>query len=296
MNYNMRINVYYWNNGVGVVNHSRLMKSLLHEYDVVEYDISIKNEYRKGDLGIFIQNILPDQFENNKKNVYIVCEEWLTEFELKFINEFDSVFVHSNYAKKLLVSYHRNVFNIGFFSLDRYFFPKNTKKILHFKGKSIQKNYELVYNFKDVINIIDSEQNYLNENEVIQNLNSHDIHICCSLYESWGHYLWEALSCGKLVICSEIPVFKEYLDCNLVKFVSTDKIVKFDSINRFLNKTDYPFRTGYFVNNIEFKKYIDNREELFQFQQKNKENIRNYFLDVTNKNKNIFLKTIKCLI
>lgn len=292
----MKIGVYYCNNGVGVVNDSILIKSMLNEYDVDSYDISIENEYRKSDFGIFIQNIQESQIENNKKNIFIVNEEWLTDYEINLLNRFDCLIVKSEYAKKSLSVYHKNVINTGFFSLDRHFFPKNTKKILHFKGKSIQKNYELVYNFKDIINIIDSEQNYLNENEVIQNLNSHDIHICCSLYESWGHYLWEALSCGKLVICSEIPVFKEYLDCNLVKFVSTDKIVKFDSINRFLNKTHYPFRTGYFVNNMQFKNYIDNREELFEFQQKNKDNIRNYFLDINEKNKQKFLNVIKVLI
>jgi len=63
----MKINLYYWNNGVGVVNHSKLIKTLLYEYDVISYDISIKNEYRKSDLGIFIQNILPDELSNNKK-------------------------------------------------------------------------------------------------------------------------------------------------------------------------------------------------------------------------------------
>jgi hypothetical protein len=29
----MKINLYYWNNGVGVVNHSRLIKSLFCEHD-----------------------------------------------------------------------------------------------------------------------------------------------------------------------------------------------------------------------------------------------------------------------
>jgi hypothetical protein len=64
----MKINVYYWNNGVGVVNDAILIKSLLSDYDVVSYDISKTNEYRKGDLGIFIQNIQSDQLPSNKNN------------------------------------------------------------------------------------------------------------------------------------------------------------------------------------------------------------------------------------
>jgi len=292
----VKINLYYWNNGVGVVNHARLIKSLLYQYNVVSYDISIQNEYRKGDVGIFIQNISPEQINNNKKNIYIVCEEWLTDFELQYINQFDYIFVHSNYAKELLSMYHKNVINVGFFSLDRYFFPNHTKELLHLKGKSIQKNHELVWDYKKYINIIDSNYKYLSENELIFELNNHDIHICCSLYEAWGHYLWEAMSCGKLVICSEIPVFKEYLDSNLVKFVPTEIICQYTKSFEFLNTDKYKFRKGYFVDRIQFKKLMDNKEELFEFQRLNKDNIRNHFLDITNKNKNIFLKTIKNII
>ena len=292
----MKINLYYWNNGVGVVNHSRLMKSLLHEYDVVEYDISIKNEYRKGDLGIFIQNILPEHFENNKKNVYIICEEWLTQFEIDNINRFDYVFTHSDYARELLYPFHKKVINTGFFSLDRYFFPKHTEKILHLKGKSIQKNHELVWDFKKEVNILDSNYKYLSENELVYELNNHDIHICCSLYESWGHYLWEALSCGKLVICSEIPVFKEYLNPELVKFVSIKYTYEHVINCEFLSTKKYKFRKGYFVDKLKFKSLFDNKEELFEFQKKNKDDIRNFFLTVNKNNKNKFLNIIKYII
>lgn len=292
----MKINLYYWNNGVGVVNHSRLMKSLLHEYDVVEYDISIKNEYRKGDLGIFIQNILPEHFENNKKNVYIICEEWLTQFEIDNINRFDYVFTHSDYARELLYPFHKKVINTGFFSLDRYFFPKHTEKILHLKGKSIQKNHELVWDFKKEVNILDSNYKYLSENELIYELNNHDIHICCSLYEAWGHYLWEAMSCGKLVICSEIPVFKEYLNPELVKFVSIKYTYEHVINCEFLSTKKYKFRKGYFVDKLKFKSLFDNKEELFEFQKKNKDDIRNFFLTVNKNNKNKFLNIIKYII
>ena len=254
----LKINLYYWNNGVGVSNHSRLIKTLLCDYDVIIYDISLKNEYRKSDLGIFIQNIIPEEIHNNKKNIYIVCEEWLTDFEMTYINRFDYVFVHSNHAKELLNQYHKNVICTGFFSLDRYFFPKNTNKILHFKGKSIQKNTELVKDL-NCINILDSNINYLSDNDITYNLNNHDIHICCSLYEAWGHYLWEAMSCGKLVICSEIPVFKEYLDPDLVKFIPIKFINEYMVNYEFLNTKKYKFRKGYFVDDIKFDELLNNK-------------------------------------
>jgi hypothetical protein len=292
----MKINLYYWNNGVGVVNDAILIKTILNEYDVIAYDISKENNYRKSNLGIFIQNIQSDQLENNNKNIFIINEEWLTEYEICLLDKFDCLIVKSEYAKELLSIYHEKIINVGFFSLDRYFFPTHTKEILHLKGKSIQKNHELVWDYKKNINIIDSNYKYLSENELVFELNNHDIHICCSLYEAWGHYLWEAMSCGKLVICSEIPVFKEYLNPDLVKFVPTENICQYTKSFEFLNTYKYIYRKGYFVNRIEFKKLMNNKEELFEFQRVNKDAIRNHFLHVNKINKDKFLNIIEYIL
>ena len=100
----MKINIYYWNNGVGVLNDAILIKSILKEYDVIGYDISKTNEYRKSDLGIFIQNIEANQLVNNKKNIFIINEEWLNQDEILFLHRFDYLIVKSKYAKELLSS------------------------------------------------------------------------------------------------------------------------------------------------------------------------------------------------
>ena len=243
-------------------------------------------------MGIFIQNVWTNQLENNKQNIYFVCEEWMHKSEIEVVNKFDYIFVNSNYAKSLLDLYHKNVINTGFFSLDRHFFPKNTNEILHFKGKSIQKNTELV-NGLNHVKILDSNINYLSDNDVTYNLNNHDIHICCSLYESWGHYLWEAMSCGKLVICSEIPVFKEYLDPELVKFIPIKDVCSHNINYEFLNTNDYKLRKGYIVDEVKVKELLSNKNELLEFQKKNKELIREHFLSINEKNKQEFLKTIE---
>ena len=292
----LRINVYYWNNGVGIVNDAILLKTVLKDYDVKLYDMSINTISRPSDLGIFIQNIWTEQIDKNKKNVYIVNEEWLNDEEKSCLNRFNYIFTKSSYAKSLLDPHHKNVINTGFFSLDRCFFPKHTKEILHLKGKSIQKNTELVWKYKKDVNILDSSNKYLLENELIHQLNHHDIHICCSLYEAWGHYLWEAMSCGKLVMCSEIPVFKEYLDSNLVKFIPIKFINEYVVNYEFLNTKKYKFRKGYFVDDIKFDELLNNKEELFEFQKKNCDNIRQHFLDVNKINKQKFLKTIEHII
>jgi glycosyltransferase involved in cell wall biosynthesis len=285
----MKINVYYWNNGVGVVNDSTLIASLFD--NITQYDLSKINHYDTADIGIYVQNLDSVTFKYNKKNIFIINEEWITSHELNLLNNFECIIVKSKHAKKLLDTYHKNVINTGFFSLDRYFFPKHTGKILHFKGKSIQKNTELVQKNKE-ITILNSEIKYLTENQVIENLNNHDIHICCSLYEAWGHYLWEAMSCGKLVICSEIPVFKEYLNPELVKFIPTKEIFSYNVNYNFLNTKEYKLRKGYMVDESKFYDVLNTKNELLEFQKKNKELIREYFLYMNNKNKKNFLKVL----
>ena len=290
-----KINIYYSDNGVGIVSDNILIKNLLKDYDAISYIRNKTNDYRNSDIGIHIQDFDIKLISNNKINILIINEEWYPTSQLNDINHINYIFVKSSYAKSLLDSYHKNVICTGFFSLDRYFFPNHTKKVLHFKGKSIQKNTELVLN-NDNIKVLNSEEMYLSENEVSYELNNNDIHICCSLYEAWGHYLWEAISCGKLVICSEIPVFKEYLNPDLVKFVSIQKEETFVINHRFLNNNLFKFRKGYFVNKSKINELLGEKEYLFDFQKKNCDNIRQHFLDVNKTNKNKFLNTIKDII
>ena len=71
----MKINIYYFDNGVGMVSDSILIKNVLYEYDVVTYNVSKNNVYRSSDIGIFIQNVWMDCLDHNQKNIYIVNEE-----------------------------------------------------------------------------------------------------------------------------------------------------------------------------------------------------------------------------
>jgi hypothetical protein len=104
------------------------------------------------------------------------------------------------------------------------------------------------------------------------------------------------MSCGKLVICSEIPVFKEYLDPNLVKFISIKEVCSHNINYKFLNTNDYKFRKGYIVDEIKVKELLSNKNELLEFQKKNCDNIRQNFLDVNKTNKNKFLNILKYII
>ena len=291
-----KINIYVPNNSVGLYSDGILLSLLLKHYNIKSYDINISKEnIRKGDVGIHIQNYDIKLLDHCNVNILIPNEEWMYISELENLNCFDYVLVKSKYAKSLFDRYSKNVNVIGFFSLDRYFFPTSENKILHFRGRSIQKNHELTQLFSE-IKILESYLNFYNENEIITYLNSYNVHICCSLYESWGHYMWEGMSCGKLVICSEIPVFKEYLDPDLVKFVPLkgiyDNVINYN----FLNTKTFKLRKGFITDKEKFKELLSDKQDLFEFQHKNSRKIRDNFLYVNNSNKHKFLKLMDFIL
>ena len=154
-----------------------------------------------------------------------------------------------------------DVIHLPFISKDYYnpSIPKN-HSFLHFVGRSIQKNTELVLSSADTLTLIDPYDRYVvnknirhinkyqSTNQLMQLLNTHTSHICCSLYESWGHYLYEGLSTGAEIICSNIPTFKEQLDPDLVHFIPTiEKVdLKYDYDADNINKK-FPLRKSFYV-------------------------------------------------
>jgi hypothetical protein len=91
-------------------------------------------------------------------------------------------------------------------------------------------------------------------------------------------------------------VFKEYLDPELVKFVPTKETYVNNVNYNFLNTNKYKLRKGYIVDKIKFNELIDNKNDLFEFQKKNCDDIRQHFLDVNKINKQKFLNVIKYII
>ncbi len=259
----MTFNILTYNNGVGIVTDAILLKKLIH--DNISTNVKVKfvgeDNLEISDIGIWIQNYDINLLNLYKKNVFFINEEWAGVNELSNLHLFDYVICKSNYAKKLLSSYH-NVIHIPFISID-YYDPSIVRKRfnLHFAGRSIQKNTELVLSMTNNLTLIDPYNRYkVNEDvnhintyqskeQIIQLLNSHNIHICCSLYESWGHYLFEGLSTGAEIICSDIPVFKEQLDTDLVHFIPTVENINInyqynsDNINK-----KFPLRKSFYVN------------------------------------------------
>lgn len=276
------IDIFTYNIGTGVVTDSFLLYDLLkNTYNCsVNFNENLKKieDYNKNsnDVAVWIQNPIFDAMTYFKKNIWIINEEWCNEPYLSQLNRFDYIICKSKYAKSLLDKYNtNNIIYIPFISRNM---NDNTverkSKFLHFNGKSIQKNSQCLLNINSDITIIDNKNcyyellpnitriyHYLNSSEIKTLLNTFNYHICPSLYEAWGHYLFEGLSTGAEIICSDIPIFKEMLDPDLVHFIPTQE--KTYLTNEFdLGKNNSPLRKSFHVDEMYIKNYIENFKPL----------------------------------
>jgi len=254
--------IYTSNTGVGLVSDVDLLQDLLVDYydiDVVYFDhkFNTTTQFKRYDLGIFIQCYSDEYSELNVKNIFIPNEEWLDVNTLPHLPKLDKIICKSTFARELLSPYNNNVVNTGFISYNKNI-PHVQRKdtFLHLGGKSWQKGTEAVlktFNKNNLpLTFIHSNKNYDNlpkeeninfisdfvdSSKLDTILNENTIHVCPSVYEGWGHYVYEALSTGALVYVTKIPMFLEFLDPELVIFLNcTFQQLNPESDSLFLNK------------------------------------------------------------
>jgi len=264
----MRYNLLTFNNYVGLATDVFILKDLLDDANIIFLD-KFDPSY-KSDVGIWIQNYHGHLLENFKINIFYINEEWY-DYSIEELKRFNYIICKSKYAYDIVKNY-CNAIYLPFISKDLYN-PNidRNKTFIHFMGRSIQKNTELVLKQNLPITLIDPYNRYKpNTNfshintyqtseQIINLLNSHNVHICCSLYESWGHYLFEGLSTGAEIICSDIPVFKEQLDPELIHFIPTTENIYDSYLYCSDNKNNlYPLRKSFFVDESVFKDTLQN--------------------------------------
>lgn len=294
--------ILYYDNGVGLRTDANLLYKLLSENKlccerVILNDNIILNE---SDVGIWIQNFREDLLSKFKMNVFYINEEW-SDSNINTLKKFDVILCKNKFTYNLLKN-QLNVVYLPFFSRELDIDMKPTKKFLHFAGKSIQKNTESTvpnineltildptskWNYlKNKNNIYNHITSYISNSELKHTLNDHAVHICCSLYESWGHYLFEGLSTGAEIICSEIPVFLENLDPDLVHFLPTFETPTNDRYYLYKDEKNlYKFRKSFHIKEQDLSNLILN------FQPKGSpEKRKRLFESIMNKNK---INTVK---
>lgn len=296
----MRFSLLTFNNYVGLVTDVIILKDLLDNADIIfldQFDPSYKS-----DVGIWIQNYYGHLLENFKINIFYINEEWF-DYPFEVLKRFDYVVCKSKYSYNIVKNYCKAIY-LPFISKNLYDSNINrSHSFLHFMGRSIQKNTELVLKQNAPITLIDpynryrpnTNFNHINtyqtNDRIVNLLNSHNIHICCSLYESWGHYLFEGLSTGAEIICSDIPAFREQLDPNLVHFVPTKETTEPSYCYCSDNKNNlYPLRKSFFVDEHIFNNTIKNFVAIGKNEQR-----RMLFKHIVDKNKKDMLHFFKNL-
>lgn len=256
------VNLIYYNNGVGLAKDAEILNKILSESFVVENFDAFGNDCPPADINIFLQNVdvhTKDFISKATTNILIPNLEWMFEDSVEYLKRINFVFAKSKECKQVLSSYHKLVTYTGFTSIDRFVteIPK-TKRFLHFAGKSIQKYTELIVDvFSELqipITIVDSTERFkgktpsnieyiskfLSEEEVNQVFNSHSIHICCSLAEGWGHYIYEAMSCKSLVFVNYSAAHEE-LPGSVVYKIKTVNYPAVPTLS-FQEDSEYPLR------------------------------------------------------
>lgn len=266
------VNLIYYNNGVGLTNDSIILKTHLgSQFIFNDVDIS-KNNCPDADINLFIQNLDINSIKfihKAKTNVMIPNIEWLDEFCISNLDSIDTIFAKSKGCYNTLSNFHNNVIYTGFASIDRYHSNiTKSNSFFHHAGRSIQKNTELVVDVFNKINlpitIVDATQrflyktndninyipHFLSESEINHLYNSNRYHICCSLSEGWGHYIYEALSCKSTVITTNSTPMKDNLSNKECFLLDCKDQYKYDS--PFLkNINDFPFRKPNFVDKFQ---------------------------------------------
>lgn len=290
-----RFTILTYNNYVGIVTDAILLKNLIETQTNYKAKISYIDDKHidESSVAIWIQNFNVELLNKFKKNIFFINEEWAGHHELNHLHLFDAIICKSKYAKKLLEPYCNAVY-LPFVSHNLYDPTiERNDRFLHFMGKSIQKNTELILKQNVPLTLIDPNNRYLDLHNSIKHinsyqptqeisniLNSHNAHICISLYESWGHYLFEGLSTGAEIICSDIPAFSEQLDPSLIHFIPTTEKINMEYMYNSDNKSNtFPIRKSFYVNELMFKNKLENFEHIG----KNEER-RKMFGDIIDKN------------
>jgi len=310
----MKVKLLTYNNRAGIVIDAMLLQNLIQKNVTENADILFIEHMGKnwavpnyvadetGDVGIWIQNPRYDYLQNFKKNIWFVNEEWAGADDLKKIDQFDYIVVKTEYARKLLEPIRPDVVCLPLLSYD-FYDPAiaREQKFLHFNGRAIQKNTEAIMRQKVPITVVDTTKRfvtpsnveyitqYMIKRDIKKMLNRHSVHICPSLYESWGHYLYEGLSTGAEIICSDIPSFSEHLDPSLVRIIPT--VEKIDLDYHYCKDNlpgSFPLRKAFFLDEEKLTNVLENFEPIGREQER-----RDMFHDIMLKNSNRLIDFFK---
>lgn len=244
----IKINLITYNNQYGLTNDMKMLAKLLEKYFKSKLEIKIVDFFHykapRADINIFLETVSKILFKYADINILIPNQEWYYKSWIPYLNDIDYILVKTKYAEEIfksLIPARKDIVRfIGWKSLDRTLpIDKNYQQYLHLCGRSTHKQTQeiidcwledfpkliVVYSPRDV-NVIKKDQpniqyftKRLSEEELQKLMNESAVHLCCSETEGYGHYIHEAKSCGGVVITTNAPPMKSYIDDKITGFL-----------------------------------------------------------------------------
>lgn len=230
------VRLLYSNNGVGLTRDAELLRDILTK-------AGYKVESYTGDANGFVPSpaalnihleIVYKQFLTRSRNVLIPNPEWFFRDWSRHLRSFRSIWCKTKDAQQIFGGLSLPTEHIGFTSGDR--LDASVAKELtfvHFAGQSINKGTRQTLNAfcqpdMPPLTVYSMQPSTVRANKLTPNItvrlkrlsdpemkreqNRHAVHVCCSTYEGFGHYINEAKSCGAAILTTNAPPMNELVD------------------------------------------------------------------------------------
>jgi len=233
----MRANLVYHDNGVGLSADAAIVARRLQAvgYDVVHSAFHDHIVPRHCDISVFLEVFDPWWLEHCETSYLIPNQEWISLDLVRDLTSFEAILCKSRFAQTVLRRWSPNTPYIGFTSRDRRMpaVRKDPRRWMHLAGKSSQKSTatvietwlanpdfptltfvhdptnrvcaEIACDAPNVVRIAER----LTDRDLAELMNSHQVHICPSEMEGFGHSLNEALSCQAVTMTTDAPPMNE---------------------------------------------------------------------------------------
>lgn len=228
----LRINIICHLNGAGLERDKEILEKelLALGHQVNHVTPNPKVPITEADINIFIEVPVEKFFTYAKSNYFIPNPEWCSASK-EIISKFDLILCRTREVERVFHQFNEKTYYLGFTSLDKYQ-PDIVKEYTHFlhtSGNSAQKGTKKIFevwshrpDFPSLTNIgryygdpnlpnVTLLRKHLPEEELNQRQNQCGIHLCLSETEGFGHYIWEAMSTGAVVITTDAPPMNEHI-------------------------------------------------------------------------------------
>lgn len=224
------INLVSRDNGVGLTTDMDLLQAMFEEagYDVERVSWQARR-MRRCDVAVFLELFSPVLVRHARRTIGIFNLEWFLPRWRAYLPRITQLWAKSADAHEAFLNLRLRSHLTGFLARDLYD-PSVTRTptCLHLKGHSDLKNTPAILEAwarnPDLPPLTIITQTpiphpppgvtvlpRLEYPDLVRQMNTHQIHLCPSRAEGWGHYITEGLSTGAAVVTTDAPPMNEHI-------------------------------------------------------------------------------------